>query len=68
MAVKILSDHDFRAFGLNHIAYVKPMETADHQSVWSVHAADGTTLSVMPTMEDALAALRRNDLRAVYLH
>lgn len=66
--LRALSDRDFLSFGLNHIAYVKPLAMEDDAPAWSVHAADGTPLTVMPTVEEALAALRANDLKPVRLH
>lgn len=66
--LKTLSDKDFRSFGLNHIAYVKPTDMENNIQAWSIHAADGTPLSIMPTMEEAMAALRESELKAVWLH
>jgi hypothetical protein len=72
--LKGLSAQDFLKIGIHEIAYIRPvMETSNAQNPkthtgFSIHAADGTPLSVMATKDLALAALRNNDLIPVTLH
>lgn len=64
---KELSKDDFLDIGMNQIAYVKPMKVDEEKSAYSVHAADGTQISVMDTYDTAVAAVRFNDMYPVTL-
>lgn len=55
---------DLEVLGLGQIAYVRPI-LVDGQNVWSVHAANGQQVALMPTRESAWAALRQHDLEMV---
>ncbi len=62
-----LSPHDFLRIGVNEIAYVRPLSVAgalagDEKQAFAVYAADGTQLSVLDSMDMAMATLRHNDL------
>lgn len=66
-----LSTNDFLRIGVNEIAYVRPLDLADHgepKQAYGVYAADGTQLSVLETMDMAIATMRHNDLVPVTLH
>jgi hypothetical protein len=65
--LKGLSSHDFLTFGMQEIAYIKPI-TLKGIAAFAVHAADGTPLSIMDTLNDALLAVKQNDLEAVVVH
>lgn len=62
-----LSPQDFANFGVDHIAYVRPV-TVDGAAAFSVHAADGTPLSVLPQRDTAFAAVRQNDMEPMSVH
>lgn len=62
-----LSPEDFAAFGVDHLAYVKPVQV-NGVPAFAVHAADGTPLTVLPDREVASAAVRQNDLEPVSVH
>lgn len=64
---KGLSDQDFRNFGVQHVAYIRPV-VVQNKKAYSIHAADGTPLSVMDTYDTALVAVRHNDLEAATVH
>lgn len=69
--LKGLSTNDFLRIGMNEIAYVRPFALADDvdaKQAFAVYAADGTQLSVLDTMDMAMATLRHNDLVPVTLH
>lgn len=71
--LKGLSSNDFLRIGMNEIAYVRPLSVAglfqgDEKQAFAVYAADGTQLSVLDSMDMAMATLRHNDLLAVTLH
>ena len=59
-----LSAKDFLTFGIQHIAYIRPIHFED-RTTWSVHAADGTPLTVLESEEIALALVRHNELEPV---
>jgi len=62
-----LSPQDFAAFGVNHVAYVKPVQVKG-QSGFAIHAADGTPLTVLPSRDVACATVRQNDMEALSVH
>lgn len=62
-----LSSQDFVNFGVGHVAYVRPV-TVDGAVAFSVHAADGTPLSVLPQRDTAFAAVRQNDMEPMSVH
>jgi hypothetical protein len=67
--LKALSSEDFLALGLNHVAYLRPVASDENDSVvWSVHAADGTTLTVIDSRDIAEAIIRNNELHPVTVH
>ena len=69
LLLKNLSKQDFLHVGLDQIAYIKPVaDDVDALGCYSVHAADGSQLSVMDSYDTALAAIKMNDLFAVTLH
>ena len=65
--LRTISSQDFLNFGMHHVAYVKPVHIEGEQ-VFAIHAADGTPLSVMNSLDDAILAVKENDLEAVNLH
>ncbi len=64
--LKTLSPQAFLAFGMGQVAYVRPV-TINNQQVFSLHAADGTALTLVDSLEGACALARQNDLDAVTL-
>lgn len=62
--LKELSMQDFLSVGLDQVAYVKCIEDDN----FSIHAADGSQISVMETYDTAIAAIRVNDLFPVTVH
>jgi hypothetical protein len=72
--LKGLSAHDFLRIGMDEIAYVRsvslkgPSEVGADKEAYAVYAADGTQLSVLDSMDMAMATMRHNDLLPVTLH
>lgn len=64
---KTLSAQDFRNFGVQQIAYIRPVLVQD-KTAYAIHAADGTPLSVMDTHDTAVIAVRHNDLEPFTVH
>ena len=65
--VRHLSAEDFAAFGVDHLAYVKPV-LVNGVAAFAIHAADGTPLTVLPDRDVASAAVIQNDLEPVSVH
>jgi hypothetical protein len=62
-----LSPRDFAAYGVDQVAFVKPV-TVEGVDGFAVHAADGTPLAVLADRATAFAAVRQNDLEPVSVH
>lgn len=65
--LRSLTSHDFLALGIRDIAYVKRIVVED-KPAYSIHAADGTPLSVTADMEAAVGMILHNELEPVTLH
>lgn len=68
--LKALSPRDFLRVGIDEIAYVRTVSLTgdDDKEAFAIYAADGTQLSVLDSMDMAIATLRHNDLVPVTLH
>ena len=62
-----LSSQDFATFGVDLMAYVKPVKV-DGNPGFSIHAADGTPLTVVVGRANAFAAVRRHEMEPVSVH
>jgi hypothetical protein len=62
--LKRLSPQEFLGVGMDQIAYIRPITG----SRFSIHAADGTQLSIVASYNDAVMAARAGDLFPVTLH
>ncbi|MGH6948648.1 MAG: DUF1150 family protein [Kiloniellales bacterium] len=61
-----LSAQDLLALGLRQIAYVRPVP--GEEGGFSIHTADGTEVTVLPSREMAEAVIRQHDLEPVSVH
>lgn len=67
--LKQLTIQDFLNVGLDQVAYIKCVEgNLDSSDIYSIHAADGSQISVMDSYDTAVAAIRINDLFPVTVH
>ena len=62
-----ISTNDLMAMGMNHIAYVRPVEV-EGRPAFMVHAADGTQMAVFADRDLAFAAVRRHDMEPYSVH
>jgi hypothetical protein len=62
-----LTPEDFLSFGLNRIAYIKPV-SHDDRIVYSLHAADGQLLTTQETPEIVVMMAKDNHLAPVIVH
>jgi hypothetical protein len=65
-SLKNLTSHDWLNFGLNAIAYLRPA-VVNGQSVYAIHAADGSQLALVSNREVGLAAMHEHELEPVWL-
>lgn len=66
-ALRSLSEQDFLTFGVQHVAYIRPV-TLMNKNVFAIHAADGTPISITESEKLALQAIAHHDLDAVRVH
>lgn len=62
-----ISQADFAALGTNQVAYIKPV-LVKGRVAYSVHAADGTPLTVVGEYAVAQALIRQNDMEPLAAH
>ncbi|WP_246152037.1 DUF1150 family protein [Roseospira navarrensis] len=63
-----MSPRDFAQLGLNHIAYIRAVETEDNETGWSIHAANGRQIGMAPSCDLAFAATRQHDMEPHRVH
>lgn len=61
-----ISKSDLAKLGLNGVAYIRPM-IVDNEQVFSVHAADGSQLGIVPSLKVAIIGLQEGDIQPVML-
>lgn len=61
------SPEDFVLLGVNHVAYVKPVEI-DGRQAFAIHAADGTQIKLLADQALAIATIRQNSLEPLWVH
>ncbi|MFT8242606.1 DUF1150 family protein [Roseomonas sp. BN140053] len=62
-----LSPADWASFGLEQIAYVRPVVVDGVQAV-AIHSADGTPIGAAPTLDLAVAAIIQHEMEPARLH
>ena len=67
MMLKNLSVQDFKDFGLQQIAYIRTIEDKS-RTLYAVHFANGKSISVKDTLDQAILVSRQNDLEPVTVH
>ena len=63
-----LTPAEFAAFGLEQVAYLRPVHTSDGMNAIGVFSADGRQLATAPSTELAQALVRQNDLEPALVH
>ncbi|MAF95619.1 MAG: hypothetical protein CMM60_07680 [Rhodospirillaceae bacterium] len=66
-ATPLMSAHDFAQWGVEHVAYIKPVEI-NGGTLFAVFAANGQQLGLMETPDMARAAAIQNDLEPLSVH
>ena len=65
--LRVISLHDLSILAIEDVAYVKPMDVAG-ETVYAIHAADGTQLGIAHDRDIAFVAVRQHDLDPVSVH
>ena len=68
IAPKTFTPAEFAAFGLEQLAYLRPVQMPDGMHAIGVFAADGRPLATAPSTELAQALVRQNDLEPTLVH
>lgn len=63
--LRSLSAQDFLVFGREQVAYIKPVSLEEGERAYSLHAADGTFLTLQKSAETAALLARHNHLEAL---
>lgn len=66
-SIRDISTRDFATLGVQDVAFIKPVK-ADGQTAYSIHAADGTEMGLVPDRDVAFAAVRQHDLEPLSVH
>jgi hypothetical protein len=65
--IRQMSRQELALFGMQDIAYVKPV-VVDGEKSYAIHAADGTAITVVTDRDTAFAMLRQHDLEPASVH
>lgn len=65
--LKALDSNGLRELGALHVAYVREIDWLGGKH-FAVHSADGSPLTIAPSMDSALNAIHGSDMEAVTLH
>ena len=68
VAPKTFTTAEFAAFGLEQVAYLRPVQMPDGMHAIGVFAADGRPLATAPSTELAQALVRQNELEPALVH
>ncbi|MCB1841017.1 MAG: DUF1150 family protein [Rhodospirillales bacterium] len=66
--LKNMSTQDFRNLGLEHVAYIRPIEQEGENKSYALCTADGRQLSIMNSFEEAVLVSLSNKLEPVTVH
>ena len=67
IALRNLSVTDWARFGVQEIAYIRPMLLNGVRAM-AIHAADGTPIGAAPNAELAIAAILQHEMAPALLH
>ena len=62
-----LTTQDLMTLGMNHLAYLKPVEV-EGEPFFAAHAADGSQMALFRSRELAELKLRQHDMELLSLH
>ena len=59
---------DLGTLGIEEIAYVKTVKTPECETLYAIHAADGTRLTVVADRSLAFATVSQHDMEPMSVH
>ena len=59
---------DLASWGIEDVAYVKPVTDDEGEDVYGIFAADGTELTTVDNRDEAIVTVRQNELEAMSVH
>lgn len=62
-----LTSAEFADLGVSHVAFVRPIEVEGRRA-FRIHAADGRLIAIVDQHDDAVAAIRQQDMELVSVH
>ncbi len=65
--IRHMTTQDLAMFGVQVIAYVKPI-TVDGVASYAICAADGTQMALIPDRDVAFAVVRQNEMEPLSVH
>ena len=65
--IRHLSDKQLAALGMAHVAYIRAI-TVNGDSVFAIHAADGTPMALAPDLGLAVAAVQSHEMVPALVH
>ena len=65
--IQNFTQQDIRELGIHQLAYIRPV-AVDNTTAYAIHAADGTTLSIMEDITQARFVIEDNELECATLH
>lgn len=66
--LRLMTTRDLAVWGLQDVAYVKPVIAEDGSRAYAIHAADGSEIGIAQDYETAFAAIRQHDMEPVSAH
>lgn len=66
--LKTISEQDFLNFGVQELAYIRPVLDQSGRRKYVICTADGHSLVSMDTHDSAMATILHNNLEAISLH
>jgi hypothetical protein len=67
LSLRELSGADWQRFGVQEIAYIRPV-VVDGVHAMAIHAADGTPIGAAPNAELAIAAILQHEMAPALVH
>ncbi|WP_035439809.1 DUF1150 family protein [Asaia sp. SF2.1] len=62
-----MSHDDLKAFGMSHVAYVKPV-VYEGEAAFAIHAADGTPMALAEDRSSAFEAIVDHEMIPAWVH
>ncbi|HXQ50694.1 MAG TPA: DUF1150 family protein [Stellaceae bacterium] len=62
-----IAEREFAHLGVDDIAYIKRV-VVNEETMFAIHAADGTAIATVRDHETAMAAVRRHGLEPLSVH